>query len=248
MLDSYPIYGPYQASGQLAVSCWQKRDYSATSATGCSDGKRSCQLNDQWDYTQGHHSAWPLCLLFFHLLTLICSGLFSSQGPPLSPPVRLSPAQSPLNLATPSRPPAGSISKIISSTPLARLRVDSVSTRTLATPTSPWATITTSPSTRQVPPRSHTSVGPSTMVAGAPVVPLEHPTPARAPQLVALLMGRLLMDAPHQQQLLLRQRLRLLRQQLRQLFDLLRPLHIFQLLPRVPLLLLLHLCLQSQLC
>jgi hypothetical protein len=59
------------------------------------------------------------------------------------------------------------------------------------------------------------------MVAGAPVVPLEHPTPARAPQLVALLMGRLLMDAPHQQQLLLRQRLRLLRQQLRQLFDLL---------------------------
>lgn len=56
MLDGYPIYGPYQSANTLAVSCWQKRDYSSTSATGCSDSKRSCQLNNQYDYTLGTKS------------------------------------------------------------------------------------------------------------------------------------------------------------------------------------------------
>lgn len=53
MLDGYPIYGPYQSTNTLAVSCWKKRDYSSSSTTGCSDGTRSCQLVDQWDYTKG---------------------------------------------------------------------------------------------------------------------------------------------------------------------------------------------------
>lgn len=51
--DSYPIYGPYQSAGTLAKPCWKKRDYSNTSPTGCSDGKRSCLLVNMWDYTQG---------------------------------------------------------------------------------------------------------------------------------------------------------------------------------------------------
>lgn len=54
--DGYPLFGPYQAKDTLVQSCWKKRDYSASSATGCSDGKRSCQLQDQWDYTKGTKS------------------------------------------------------------------------------------------------------------------------------------------------------------------------------------------------
>lgn len=51
--DGYPMHGPYQAANTLASSCWKTRDYAATSATGCSDGTRSCQLVDPYDYTQG---------------------------------------------------------------------------------------------------------------------------------------------------------------------------------------------------
>lgn len=51
--DGYPIYGPWQAEGELAISSWTVRDYSANSATGCSDGARSCVLNDQYDISQG---------------------------------------------------------------------------------------------------------------------------------------------------------------------------------------------------
>ena len=51
--DGYPIYGPYEANGELAISSWSLRDYSATSATGCSDGERSCTLVDQHDISQG---------------------------------------------------------------------------------------------------------------------------------------------------------------------------------------------------
>lgn len=54
--DNYPIYGPYQASGELAQSCWQKRDYSS-SATGCSGGTRSCVFVDQYDITKGTTTA-----------------------------------------------------------------------------------------------------------------------------------------------------------------------------------------------
>lgn len=53
MADSYPIYGPYQSAGVLATPCWQTRNYAASSVTGCSTGTRSCQLRDQYDYTQG---------------------------------------------------------------------------------------------------------------------------------------------------------------------------------------------------
>jgi hypothetical protein len=50
--DGYPIYGPFQSSRSVAVSCWQKRDYSSSSV-GCADGTRSCILKDPLDYTQG---------------------------------------------------------------------------------------------------------------------------------------------------------------------------------------------------
>ena len=55
--DGFPIAGPYQSSGVLADSCWQKRDYSSSSPTGCSDGLRSCLLKDQYDYTKGTTTA-----------------------------------------------------------------------------------------------------------------------------------------------------------------------------------------------
>ena len=52
--DGFPMYGPYHANNTVAVSCWQPRDYSASSLTGCgSDGKRTCLLIDQFDYTKG---------------------------------------------------------------------------------------------------------------------------------------------------------------------------------------------------
>ncbi|MDP5138205.1 YHYH protein [Rheinheimera baltica] len=51
--DGYPIYGPWQASGVLAISSWIARDYSADTVTGCSDGARSCALVDQYDVTKG---------------------------------------------------------------------------------------------------------------------------------------------------------------------------------------------------
>jgi hypothetical protein len=51
--DSFPIYGPYQAKGQLAQSCWQKRDYSPQSPTGCPDGKRSCLLVNEFKISEG---------------------------------------------------------------------------------------------------------------------------------------------------------------------------------------------------
>lgn len=50
--DGYPIYGPYHALGTLALSCWQKRDYSS-SVVGCAGGARTCTLIDPLDYTQG---------------------------------------------------------------------------------------------------------------------------------------------------------------------------------------------------
>jgi hypothetical protein len=55
--DGYPIFGPYQAANTLAVSCWQPRDYSAASPTGCSDGQRSCVLNDQYNISKGVSTA-----------------------------------------------------------------------------------------------------------------------------------------------------------------------------------------------
>ena len=53
-MDGYPIYGPWQAASLLAKSCWVARDYSAaTTAGGCADGTRSCQLVDVYDLSQG---------------------------------------------------------------------------------------------------------------------------------------------------------------------------------------------------
>ncbi len=49
--DGYPIYGPWEANGELARSSWAARDYdSPQSDTGCgSAGVRSCLLVDQYD-------------------------------------------------------------------------------------------------------------------------------------------------------------------------------------------------------
>lgn len=54
--DGYPIYGPWEANGVLAKSAWAKRDYTAGTATGCSDGARSCALVNQYDVSQGTQS------------------------------------------------------------------------------------------------------------------------------------------------------------------------------------------------
>lgn len=51
--DGYPIYGPWESDGVLAVSAWTVRDYSSDSATGCSDDARSCVLVDQYDISLG---------------------------------------------------------------------------------------------------------------------------------------------------------------------------------------------------
>ncbi len=54
--DGYPIYGPWEADGVLATSSWVVRDYNSGSATGCSDGSRSCVLVDQYDVSKGTES------------------------------------------------------------------------------------------------------------------------------------------------------------------------------------------------
>ena len=47
MADSFPVYGPYQASGLLARSCWKKRDYSSGLAgSGCVTEGRTCVYVD----------------------------------------------------------------------------------------------------------------------------------------------------------------------------------------------------------
>ena len=53
--DGYPIYGPWEAAGVLAQSCWKTRDYDdPNSPTGCGvAGERSCLLVDQWDISKG---------------------------------------------------------------------------------------------------------------------------------------------------------------------------------------------------
>jgi hypothetical protein len=51
--DGYPIYGPWENDGVLAVSSWVTRDYTSTSDTGCSDDARSCILVDAYDITKG---------------------------------------------------------------------------------------------------------------------------------------------------------------------------------------------------
>ena len=50
--DGYPIYGPYQAAGVLAQSCWQKRNYSSP-LVGCPGGARTCVLRNPLNYSQG---------------------------------------------------------------------------------------------------------------------------------------------------------------------------------------------------
>ena len=56
--DGYPIHGPWEADGQLAISSWVVRDYSAGSATGCgAEGERSCVLVDEYDVSQGTTAA-----------------------------------------------------------------------------------------------------------------------------------------------------------------------------------------------
>ncbi len=53
--DGYPIYGPWQANGELTNSCWKARDYdNPASKTGCGvAGERNCLLVDQYDISKG---------------------------------------------------------------------------------------------------------------------------------------------------------------------------------------------------
>lgn len=57
--DGFPLYGPYESEGQLALSGWKVRDYGAPSTEGgCeSEGQRSCVLVDQYDVSKGVESA-----------------------------------------------------------------------------------------------------------------------------------------------------------------------------------------------
>lgn len=57
--DGYPLYGPYESEGQLALSGWEMRNYGAsTSEGGCeTEGQRSCILVDQYDISKGVESA-----------------------------------------------------------------------------------------------------------------------------------------------------------------------------------------------
>lgn len=53
--DGYPIYGPWEADGVLAISGWDARDYGAdASEGGCNTpGERTCVMVDEFDVTQG---------------------------------------------------------------------------------------------------------------------------------------------------------------------------------------------------
>mmetsp|Transcript_24846 Transcript_24846/g.36649 ORF Transcript_24846/g.36649 Transcript_24846/m.36649 type:complete len:448 (+) Transcript_24846:88-1431(+) len=52
--DGFPVCGPFQSRGEVAVSCWHNRDYSTNSPTGCgADGERSCLLTSYSDPTVG---------------------------------------------------------------------------------------------------------------------------------------------------------------------------------------------------
>ncbi|WP_289031317.1 YHYH protein [uncultured Paraglaciecola sp.] len=56
--DGYPIYGPWESDGVLAISAWTTRDYSSpTSETGCADGTRSCTMVDPYDVSLGTETA-----------------------------------------------------------------------------------------------------------------------------------------------------------------------------------------------
>ncbi|WP_444892760.1 YHYH protein [Microbulbifer sp. TRSA001] len=56
--DGYPIYGPWEADGVLAISSWVTRDYDdADSNSGCGiTGERRCLLVDEYDLSQGTNS------------------------------------------------------------------------------------------------------------------------------------------------------------------------------------------------
>ncbi len=53
--DGYPIYGPYESNGTLAISAWMVRDYGdAVSDGGCgTPGLRTCVLIDEYDLSAG---------------------------------------------------------------------------------------------------------------------------------------------------------------------------------------------------
>ena len=53
--DGYPLYGPYESAGELAVSGWKIRDYGASEAEGGCDteGERTCVLVDEYDLDAG---------------------------------------------------------------------------------------------------------------------------------------------------------------------------------------------------
>jgi len=57
--DGYPLYGPYESAGVLALSGWQTRDYGASAeAGGCgTPGERTCVLVDEYDLAKGVDSS-----------------------------------------------------------------------------------------------------------------------------------------------------------------------------------------------
>lgn len=53
--DGYPVYGPWEDDGVLAISGWVTRDYGASADEGGCDtpGERTCVLVDEYDVSQG---------------------------------------------------------------------------------------------------------------------------------------------------------------------------------------------------
>lgn len=53
--DGYPLFGPWETSGTLALSAWKIRDYGANADEGgcATPGERSCVLTDEFDLSKG---------------------------------------------------------------------------------------------------------------------------------------------------------------------------------------------------
>ena len=77
--DGFPIYGPFQSSGSVAVSCWQKRDYSSP-LVGCEGGARTCTLKNPLDYRQGTQTVLNGPSLTGTLITSSGNSISSASG------------------------------------------------------------------------------------------------------------------------------------------------------------------------
>lgn len=75
--DGYPIHGPYHAANDVSESCWQVRDYSAASSTGCgADGARTCTFVDEENISLGTQTVLEGPNAFDNVDVLNASGIY----------------------------------------------------------------------------------------------------------------------------------------------------------------------------